>query len=204
MDAIPPLLSPHPTPTVRHNIFYYIAAFILLAAVLGATLWYEKQNKQQTGPVFDPKTQFIPKGAVSLEVDQSLAAFGFPKPLPFFDKRNVVQSLSQPQATDTIFIHAQGSSQPPVIISLNYQIPGRDVLSVRDAFLSYFMDMGWRENRNTNPESANPAQDSFSLSFRHPTSLHTIRILLVSVQDGSFVSLAYLPPFPRPSLTAPQ
>lgn len=155
MDTIFPSLSPNPKPVVGRDIFYYIATFALLAAILGGTLWYADRNKQQVGPVFDSARQFVPEGTASLDVSKALAAFNFPKPLPFFEEKNVVQSVMlgarvssstisfapQPQPVGTVV----ASSTPPRIPSpfLSYRIFGQTKETIRNAFIEYFKKTGW-------------------------------------------------------------
>lgn len=161
MDTITPPSLSNPTPTSKRRVVFSIVAFVLLAAVLGATLWYAMKNKQQTGPAFNPTRQFVPQGTASLEVDQAIAAFNFPKPLPFFDERNVVQSLSMrvrvsastttssvsflpkaPRVADTPSRTPPPQDTPSTFLS--YRIFGQDKETIRSAFVEYSKNMGWK------------------------------------------------------------
>lgn len=168
MDAPTPSSSSHPIFISRHDILYYITVATLFAAILGGTLWYSDRNKQ-LGPAFDPARQFVPEGAASLEVNQTLAAFGFSKPLPFFDERNVVQSLalgvdvsipttgsasvstqqnsaeggvagSQSRSNSLPVSAPQGTSLP----FISYRIPEKSMASIRETLIKYFESMGWK------------------------------------------------------------
>ena len=134
------MVSPPPGPRrARYaRIALFVAAFVLLLSVFGGMLWYADQNKR-AGPAFDPAKQFVPEGAESRDVDQTLAAFGFSKPLPFFEKENVVQSLNLPnKATSS---PATASSKAAF---LSYRILGQDKAAVRETFREYFTSIGWK------------------------------------------------------------
>lgn len=135
MDTITPSLS-NSTPTSKRYISYSIVAFVLLAAILGGTFWYANQDKQ-VGPPFDPARQFVPENTESLNVSKVLAAFGFNKPLPFFDERNVVQSLNL-QSTATSSAPQAGSSS-----FLSYRIFGQSKEATQSALVEYFKNLGW-------------------------------------------------------------
>lgn len=157
MDAITPSLS-DPTPTSRRTISYYVGVFVFLVALLGGILWYVNKTNKQAGPAFDPVRQFVPKGTAPLNVGESLAVFNFPKPLPFFDERNVVQSIGFPldisPSTTTqseekavaggqnTIIHAQ--PQNAFTPFLSYRILGQSREAISTAFIEYFKGMGWK------------------------------------------------------------
>ena len=133
---------------------------VIFAILIGAVVYFYVISPQSSNPsstpsptplsshIFSPKTQFVPKGAESREVDKTLAAFDFSKPLPFFEKDNVVQSL-------TIIANASNASPPPSthVTSLpleqthaqflSYRILGQTRTSVRDALIMHFKDLQW-------------------------------------------------------------
>ncbi len=123
---------------------------VALAAILGITFWYGNQNKR-AGPTFDPAKQFVPEGAESRDVDQSLAAFGFTKPLPFFDERNVMESLNAPSVNVNALVPAgtvvsfHPATSTPLTPLLSYYVYGQSAAAVRDAFTDYFNALGWKK-----------------------------------------------------------
>jgi len=129
-------------------------------AILGGILWYTDQNKRG-GPAFDPARQFIPQGAESLEVPQALASFNFSEPLPFFEERNVVQSLMLGRHEPTVTqnnvgnVHNATSTarQGNASSFLNYQIFGQSREAVRNAFIQYFKDAGWNRVNTSDNQS---------------------------------------------------
>ncbi len=128
-----PSLQDSPPPH-RYRIYPYLVVFAFLVLILGGVLWYRsKKEMKQAAPVFNPATQFVPEGATPLEVSETLAKFGFSKPLPFFEERNVVQSLG---------IDVTSTSSVETYIS--YRILGQDTASVRSAFNEYFKKLGWK------------------------------------------------------------
>lgn len=149
------------TPT--RDVFYYLAASALFILILAGTWWYTERNTKPLYPVFNPAKQFVPVGTEPRDIDQSLAVFGFSKPLPFFDEKNVVQSLrvgaNAPASTTASSIssvpkarvmHISGPSSrtppPPNRPStfLSYRIVGPDKGAIRNAFIAYFINMGWK------------------------------------------------------------
>lgn len=117
------------------NVSYFIAILLLIAAILGATLWYANKKNAQVGPAFDLTRQFIPKGTASLDVPQALTAFNFSKPLPFFDEHNVVQSLTMPSSA------VSTSSETYV----SYSVQNQTIDTLYTAYRDYFTSSGWRE-----------------------------------------------------------
>ena len=130
-----------------------IVMVLIIIALIG---WYavmrikeEEKNTLavQIAPlrIFSTKNQIIPEGATSLEVDQSLAAFGFAKPLPFFDKNNVVQSLDirTPDIADASTSRKSAiNTSVSTGVYLSYRIPGQSKTIIRDAYIDYFQSMG--------------------------------------------------------------
>ena len=149
-------ISLPPPPSPRHSrVTYLVTAFALLALLLGGVVWYGIKNKTQPQPpvptpapqqVFDPKTQFVPKGAESRDVDQTLAAFGFTKPLPFFDKNNVVQSFHA-KTTQTTATSSTEKILSPInsipLTYLGYAVYGQSTTTLKNAFAADFTSMGW-------------------------------------------------------------
>lgn len=160
MDTTTPSLSSNPASIFKRIIFYFIVALVLLMAILGGILWYANQNKQ-VSLIFDPTRQVIPKGATSQKIDQSLAVFGFSSPLPFFDERNVVQSLS---------IEAPSSSTKKPYIS--YRVYEQDINALRDVYRQYFNKMGWGEIKSA-------SYSEQTLFFRASESLSVVQILFL-------------------------
>ena len=113
--------------------------------MIGGILWYANRDKQ-VGPVFDPVKQFVPKNARAQEVGATLAQFGFPKPLPFFDKDNVVQSITNTVDISTSTIH-QGNSP-----YLSYRICGQNIEAVRTALINYFENTDWKTMKKKLPD----------------------------------------------------
>ena len=164
---------PSPPSAFFKKILLILVGTFCFIAILMAILWYtDKENRQNKLPTssssptpFNPTQQVIPKGAESREVDQSLAAFGFSKPLPFFEKNNVVQSLnvttSAPTSTTDFSVSpvskvktarrvntANTSSRTPPpqnspTTFLSYRIFGKSREMVQNAFIEYFKNMGW-------------------------------------------------------------
>lgn len=85
-------LQPQPSAFYK-KIFLILFVTLLFISILGVLSWYTNKNKTLPQAAFDPAKQFIPQGAASLPVTNVLNAFNLPQPLPFFDERNVVQSL---------------------------------------------------------------------------------------------------------------
>ena len=137
-------------------------------------------------PAFSSDTQFIPKGAVSLEVDQSLAAFGFSKPLPFFDERNVVQSLFENTTS------AASVARP----YLSYRVSNESEETLRAAYTKYFKDMRWNVS-----ESVSGAKKS--LFFFAPDSSKAIWVVFIQEQDAMVVAISLFPLRARATSTAP-
>lgn len=133
------------TPT--RDVFYYLAASALFILILAGTWWYTRRNTKPLYPVFNSAKQFIPKGAESRDVDQSLAAFGFSKPLPFFEKENVVQSLSLDLNASSSAAGAQPQQVPKIY--LGYRIFGQSTAMVREMYRNYFQELGWKEGSGT-------------------------------------------------------
>ncbi|MEK7074453.1 MAG: hypothetical protein AAB968_01685, partial [Patescibacteria group bacterium] len=126
-----------------------VAIIVLIVAVLaGWWLWRQKYPSVQppSEPVFSAGKQFIPEGAASRTVDQSLAAFGLPKPLPFFDEKNVVQSITNTVDISTSTIH-QGNSP-----YLSYRICGQNIEAVRTALINYFENTDWKTMKKKLPD----------------------------------------------------
>lgn len=205
MDAFTPSLS-NPAPTSRRDVVYAIAILVLLALVLGGTLWYAMKNKPEARPAFDPARQFVPAGAQPREIDQSLAAFGFPKPLPFFDKDNVVQSLTVSRqivpftaSTSAIRKASPASStalstkkilapppRPASSVFFSYRIYGHDKIEIRNAFIQYFTAIGWKM---TNTGEDKPLL--FSSNTRQIVSVDLLDAVAQGV-DGSGITAAFL------------
>ncbi|MEK7074451.1 MAG: hypothetical protein AAB968_01675 [Patescibacteria group bacterium] len=100
LSSIPDLqLSPSPSGFFKKILLILVVTLIVLS-VLGALLWYKENNKKTSQPLISPRPafssekQFVPEGSALLEIDKALEVFGLSKPLPFFDKKNVVQSIS--------------------------------------------------------------------------------------------------------------
>ena len=156
---------------INMNTRRILGGVFFLLLLIGAGFWYETKNKSSQlslGPrhVFSPDKQFIPKGAAPLEVDKALAVFGFSKPLPFFDKNNVVQSLNlevnEPDPASAPLSHAQNtenivvgnnktnSTTPSSVPSghsslfLSYRVVGQNTTALRSVFIGYFKSMGWK------------------------------------------------------------
>lgn len=135
---------------------------ILVLAIVSAGAWgvikYTKQPvspAQDQRPIFSIDTQFVPDGATSLRVDEVLAVFNFVEPLPFFEERNVVQSLdagtNAPATTSVssraISRTATSPRMPPQYTPttfLSYRIFGQNKDAIRNAFMEYFRIMGWK------------------------------------------------------------
>ena len=151
-NPLPSLSSP---PSPRHSrATRLVAVFVLLVFLLGGVVWYTIKNKAQplASPprqVFSPKTQFVPKGTTPLEVDQALAAFGFPKPLPFFDKDNVVQSLDVKKPYLAEASTSQQSTTSAAFstdIYLSYRIEGQSMTTIHDTYVDYLQNIGLGKN----------------------------------------------------------
>lgn len=117
-------------------------SLLILIALIMMGIWYIGRVETPSIPQlssspkpFSQKDQVVPPNAESRSVDQSLAAFGFSKPLPFFEKDNIVQSLK----LDT------SSTASPATSFLSYRIYGQSVASVRDALTRYFVSLGWKQ-----------------------------------------------------------
>ena len=147
LSSIPDLqLSPSPSGFFKKILLILVVTLIVLS-VLGALLWYKENNKKTSQPLISPRPafssekQFVPEGSTALEVDKALTAFGFSKPLPFFEERNVVQSLNLSSATSS----AVSTSSPQQISStfLSYRVVGQSITAVRSALIEYFENLGW-------------------------------------------------------------
>jgi flagellar basal body-associated protein FliL len=159
MDTIPSSFTP------SRNIFFYLVVFVFLLAVLGVIFWYADRGNRQdrlsipsSSPTpFNSAIQVIPEGAESREVDQTLTVFGFPNPLPFFDKDNVVQSLD---------LDTQASDIQPY---LSYRVFGQKMPAVHDAYTRYLEKMGGKQIKNASLTAQ-------LLFFRMPNSRGLIRV----------------------------
>ena len=156
---------------INMNTRRILGGVFFLLLLIGAGFWYKTKNESSQlslAPqrIFSLDKQFIPKGAAPLEVDKALAVFGFPKPLPFFDKNNVVQSLnleaSEPAPTSTPLSYAQNienivvgnnktnSTTPSPVpngyssLFLSYRVVGQNTTVLRSVFIEYFKSMGWK------------------------------------------------------------
>lgn len=127
-----------------------IAVLVVCIILIGAAFYFSVLKKQTAPqrPAFDPAKQFVPKGAESRDVDQSLAAFGFPKHLPFFDKNNVVQSLSFGTGVSHRATSSPSRQIPETYVG--YRIVGQSTTAVREAYRNYFQDIKWKEAGGTN------------------------------------------------------
>ncbi len=188
----------------KHSFPLKAVILLICVAALGGAIYYYialREKSAPAGPAFDPAKQFVPEGAEASTVDQSLAAFGVSKPLPFFDERNVVWSLRYPQgeAATSTSTQAQAAGQRHTVTSLEYRIPGLDIWVLRDAFRAYFKEMGWLEARSANPNSEDKKNTFLTLFFNNPRSFDRLEILLTQADAESLVSLFSLSPFQRPS-----
>ena len=121
-----------------------VAIIVLIVAVLaGWWLWRQKYPsvKPPSEPVFSADKQFIPEGAAPLEIPKALALFNLPSALPFFEERNVVQSLNLSSATSSAV--STSSPQQESSIFLSYRVVGQSITAVRSALIEYFENLGW-------------------------------------------------------------
>ena len=163
---------------------YSIIFSVIVIVVIGGLYAYTKlvkSTQQSQRVVFSPGTQYVPKGAESHEVDQSLAAFGLPVTPPFFDKNNVVQSL---QLGTALSSQATGSAKESSRINttttssaikqssatfLSYRIIGHDKTTARAAFADYFKNLGWKTVKIASGDQASmiffTSQQSITITF---------------------------------------
>ena len=167
-------LQPQPSAFYK-KILFILLITLLFISLLGAVLWYTGKDKNESPQqAFDSTKQVIPPGAASFEIDQALIAFGFSTPLPFFDRRNVVQSLA---------LQTSASSSPATTTDtyLSYRVFGQDMRVLHSAYIRYLTDGGWKEIA-----SASGATQSFS--FYRPGSRNLIQISLDEDMDQRVVS----------------
>ncbi len=138
------------------GFFLLILILLLIVGIWHAGYFVNPQTNESPSPLVKPfseKDQVIPQGAVSLEVSKALALFNFPKPLPFFDERNIVQSLilgvnasPLPVASTSTEIKIKESVKPaPSTSFLSYRMYGQSATSVREALIAYFISLGWKQ-----------------------------------------------------------
>ncbi len=150
---------------LRSSTFYKRILLILFIAflfisMLGVASLYKGRNKNKLVPIFDPATQVIPQGTTALPLHNALTAFNFSKPLPFFEERNVVQSLNlegdqekTPPITVSHSVPGTDATPPtqttppsdasPVFLS--YRVFGQSKEAVREALIAYFTSLGWKQ-----------------------------------------------------------
>lgn len=152
-----------------------LATLVCVVALLyaGAHYFWLK-NKPSAISAFNPDRQVVPPNARPLKVDQALASLGLPKPLPFFEKENVVQSLGFGlNAPSSI---ASSSPPRPPETYVGYRIVGQSTSTVREAYRSYFQGMGWKE--------AGGSKNNSALVFISPDTRRQASIQLFEIGSG--------------------
>ena len=124
---------------------YLIIFSVVVVIAIGS--WYAFTKfvlpRQQSAPTgFSPNTQSVPKGSAPRDADQSLAAFGLSVAPPFFDKKNVVQSLQMDASASTSPATPSSLKQDSSAF-LSYRIDGQNIDAIRKAFIGYFKEIGW-------------------------------------------------------------
>ena len=152
------------------KILLILLSTLLFIFLLGSVLWYRGKRTpipQPTTPtVFDPATKIVPQGVVPLEIDQALTAFGLSKPLPFFEKKNVIQSLDLKNIRFSPEIY------------LSYWIEGRSTTTILEAYVAYFKSIGL--------ENALVSSQKTNLGFVLPGSPPSL--LRISLMEQPFAS----------------
>lgn len=145
-----------------------LASVAILAVVLHRIA---SESEEQEVPSPSKKTQVVPKGTAPLEVDQALTALNLPEPLPFFDTKNVVQSLNFNQtstSTDKVF--------------LSYRVQNQTIDMVYTAYTEYLLKHGWNPLKSATPEN----KDSFFFEKAIvPGKFDRLSIILLDEEHGS-------------------
>lgn len=148
---------------------FFVVGIVVL---IGGTVWYVWYfNQKSTAPSVKPfseQDQFIPKGATPQSVALGFQKLNFSKPLPFFDEKNVVQSLdlgfNAPASTtdfsvsNTLKIQPRTNAPPAPsqnsnFMFLSYRIFGQSKEAIRSALIEYFKNMGWTKMNTKDNQS---------------------------------------------------
>ena len=136
----------------------------IIAALIGGTTWYAWHLGTQPTTIsslqpFSEQNQFVPKGTASQSVASGLQTLHASQSLPFFDEKNVVQSLglgasalvsTTASTTSSPAPKAQpGTHTPPPPKNtssslLSYRIFGQSREAIQKAFVEYFQNTGWK------------------------------------------------------------
>ncbi len=162
----------------RH-VLEWVASGLFVVALIVVVVWYRESATSGRHSVFVPETQVVPHGAKSLGVSQALATLALSTQLPFFDEKNVVQSLS-------LVLSASSTALIPSSY-LSYRILGHTKESLHQDFSRYFQNTGWT--------ALTSSASSTVMFFQHTESAGVVRVVFLDGGDASdtIVALSLLP-----------